>query len=76
MVGESVIQLGGDDTAFRLAAAYEHLGDVLETVDFETDRELADAVVDAVAATDRAYRLETERSDARRGRRRRQLLQR
>lgn len=60
----SVSHTGGkvDETqlrAARLAAAYEEIADVLEAVDLETEPELADALIDAVEATDEAYRIET-----------------
>ena len=47
--------------ASRLGTAAEQLGDVLEGLDLERDRAFAEAVVEAVSATERAYRMERGR---------------
>lgn len=39
----------------RLAEAYEQLETVLESVDLADEPEIADAVIDAIEATDEAY---------------------
>lgn len=41
----------------QLATTSEQLGEVLEDIDLTNERVLADAVLEAVKATDRAYRL-------------------
>lgn len=41
--------------AARLADAYEQLETVLESVDLDDDPAVADAVIEAIAATDEAY---------------------
>ena len=56
----------GRTRAVRIAEASDRLADVLETIDLEEDPALADAVVEALVATDTAYDLETERAEAHR----------
>lgn len=47
---------GGMDE--RLARAYGQLETILEDVDLEREPELADEIIDAIEATDRAYTME------------------
>jgi len=47
------------DNPVQLVEAYRQLESVLETVDLEEEPELADALIDAVSATERAYALAT-----------------
>lgn len=59
MEGEQLVRSDSRLETDQLATAYEHLGKVLETVDFANEPALAEAVLDAVRATDRAYQLTT-----------------
>ena len=61
MEGEATIRFERRDVASKLAVAYDHLADVLETIDMERDRELAEAVCAAVTATDHARGVERVR---------------
>lgn len=45
--------------SLRLRRASEQLESVLESLDLEDDREVADQVIEAIEATDRAYQAET-----------------
>lgn len=56
-----LLRTDGRTTTDQLAAASEQLEAALEDVDVVDERALADAVVAAVRATDRAQRLATER---------------
>jgi len=49
----------------QLVEAYRQLESVLETVDLEEEPELADALIDAVSATERAYALATGKEESR-----------
>lgn len=67
MKGEQQFRPEGDGErgrrqAQRLVAAYEQLETALEAVDVERDPAVADAVIEAVSATDRAYHLALSQS--------------
>lgn len=49
------------ESVAHLAAAFEHLETVLETVDLDRERDFAEAVLSALEATDLASRLEQRR---------------
>ena len=49
-----------ENKAVRLANAYEQLERILETVDLDDESQLAEAVIKAVEATDKAYSLVVE----------------
>lgn len=60
MQGEQQFRSGeagerGRRQAQRLVAAYEHLEAALESVDVDREPAVADAVIEAISATDRAY---------------------
>jgi|GEM_PF-5484528 len=62
MQGEQQFRFVGDRErgrrqAQRLVAAYEQLESALEVVDVERDPAVANELIEAVSATDRAYRL-------------------
>jgi hypothetical protein len=59
---QSDATLQGSNPA-QLVEAYRRLESVLETVDLDEEPELADALIDAVSATERAYVLETEEEE-------------
>lgn len=60
MEGEILMRSTREAQASRLEAASEQLGDVLEGLDLNRDRTFAEAVVEAVSATERARRLGVE----------------
>ena len=51
------------DNAERISTAYKELATVLERVDLDTEPELADLLIDAVTATEQAYRVEIASED-------------
>ena len=62
MQGEQQRRSGGDRErgrrqAQRLVVAYGHLESALEAVDVENDPAVANELIEAISATDRAYRL-------------------
>lgn len=57
MQAEPLVRSDGPARKDQLATASEQLGEVLEDIDLTNERMLADAVLEAVKATDRAYRL-------------------
>lgn len=64
MEGEYAVRAETAQQRARLDLAAEHLADVLEEVDMEHDPALADAVVAAVSATDRARHVASGREPA------------
>lgn len=58
MQGDTGMVFEGDATAAQLDRAFDNLEEALEEMDLEHDRELADAMVAAVSATDRARQLQ------------------
>lgn len=66
MMGEQQFRSQGDRErgrrqAQRMVAAYEHLEGALEAVDLDEEPVVANALIDAVTATDRAYRVALSR---------------
>lgn len=60
MAGQQLVRRNSPQRTEQLAAANDHLASVLETIDLAHEERLADAVLTAVKATDRAYQLTTE----------------
>lgn len=63
MEGAHRFGVEAEGPAAQLAVAGDRLEDALEGMDLADDRTLAEAVVEAVVATERAYRLAAERGD-------------
>lgn len=61
MATQQLLQTNGRQRTDRLASASEQLDAVLESVDLEDEPALADALLDAIKATDRAYQLSITR---------------